>query len=626
MWDPRGADERLLRRMAAELAHRGPDEEGFFCEGPVGLGSKRLAIIDLETGTQPVASEDGRVVVVQNGEIYNYRELREQLERAGHRFRTRSDTEVLVHLYEEAGTDFLRELRGMFALALWDGRRRRLVLARDRLGIKPLLYGWVGGRLLFASELRALLRALPRAEPDTEALGRFLALMYAAGERCAVRGVRRLPPAHYAVLEGGAGPEGLSVGRYWEEPAPSTRAVSLSEAATMVREALLESVRLRLRADVPVGLFLSGGVDSSCVAAAVAALGADAAAFTADFNDPRYSERRFAAAVVARLGLRHEVLPVERAQLRLLPRVVSSFGEPFADSSALPTWLVAQAARRHVKVVLAGDGGDELFAGYDWTRWAARVAGLPRVVRSLARLGAALGTGEGPSLRARAGRALSDLAGGWRSAYLRRVTLFDAALARQVFVPALADAVREGLGLVQGLLVGDGTPLDLLTRCDRCLYLPGDDLAKVDAMTMAHGLEARVPLLDHLLVELAVSLPPEAKLRGATSKLALKKAFERELPGEVLRQRKQGFSVPIHAWFAGAPGEALARLVRDGPSSRWLLPGGVEKLLEAHRSGRRRLGHQLYALACFELWLRFLEEGAPGPEEMEERYGDLFGR
>ena len=616
LWDPKGANPRLLRRMAAELAHRGPDEEGYFCEGPAGLGSQRLAIIDLATGTQPIASEDGGVIVVQNGEIYNYVELRERLETAGHRFSTHSDTEVIAHLYEDREEDFTGELRGMFAIAVWDRRRGRLVLARDRLGIKPLLYGWRDGAFAFSSEMRSLLRALPAAAPDREALGRFFALMYAAGDRTAVAGVRRLPPACRAVLEDGR----LQISRYWEEPRPSARRVSLPEAAKEVREGVIESVRLRLRADVPVGLFLSGGVDSSCVAAAVASLRSDAVAFTADFDDPRYSERRYAEAVAAKLGLRHEVLSVGRAEVRLLPRLVAAFGEPFADSSAIPTWLVARAARRHVKVVLAGDGGDELFAGYDWTRWAGRVAALPGCARPLARLAGRLLPHDGAGVVSRAGRVLGDVAAGWRGAYLRTVTLFGPELAARVFTPAAAEAVREGRRVVEQALEGAGRPLDLLTRCDRRLYLPGDDLAKVDATTMAHGLEARVPLLDHPLVALAVCLPPAFKLRGSESKVVLKRAFAPDLPVEVLRQRKQGFSVPIHAWFAGRLGDALVRMTAEGRAREWLREGAVEELVQMHRSGRRRLGHQLYAILFFELWLRFLSDGAPGPEAMEERY------
>ena len=399
------------------------------------------------------------------------------------------------------------------------------------------------------------------------------------------------------------------------------REVGLAEASEDVRSGLIESVRLRLRADVPVGLFLSGGVDSSCVAAAAAELGADAVAFTADFDDPRYSERRYAEAVAARLNLRHEVLWVERAEARLIPRLVASFGEPFADSSAIPTWLISRAARKHVKVVLAGDGGDELFAGYDWTRRAAFVASMPGALRPLARAAAWAFPCRGAGVASRAGRALSDVASGWRAAYLRNVTLFGPDLWKTVFTAPAQEAVCEGRRVVERALLGEGEPLDILTRCDRKLYLPGDDLAKVDAMTMAHGLEARVPLLDHPMVELAVSLPPSMKLRGTTSKVVLKRAFAESLPGEVLRQRKQGFSVPIHSWFKGRLGDVLVQLAREGYSSYWIRPGAAGELVAAHRSGRRRLGHQLYALLFFELWLRFLEDGAPSPGAMEERYG-----
>jgi asparagine synthase (glutamine-hydrolysing) len=605
--------------MTAALRHRGPDDGGVELVGPCALGHRRLAVLDLDTGYQPVRNEDGSVVAVFNGELYNFRELRAELAARGHEVRGTGDTPLLPHLYEEHGPRFVERLEGMFALALWDDRRGRLVLARDRLGKKPLLWTRLAdGSLAFASELKALaeLPGLPR-RVDLRALDAYLALGYVPGAATALEGVRRLPPAHVLVVE----PHGERLKRYWE-PRLLTERLSDAEWIERVRAAVLEAVRRRLVADVPLGALLSGGIDSSVVVAAMAQLASEPVrTFAVGFGDPRYDEREHARAVAARWGTRHEELVVEPDVAELLPRLAWAYDEPFADSSALPTYLVCAHARRHVTVALTGDGGDETFGGYERYRahgLAARLGHVPSLPRAAARglrlLPAA--RREPRSTPYRAARFLELAAAPAGERYGRLMEIFPASLRASLWEP---DALAElGAPPASGELLGPqrGAGLTGLQRLDLETYLPGDLLVKADIASMACSLELRAPLLDHHVVELGLSLPDHLKARGGRGKLALRRAFAADLPPAILARGKRGFGVPVSHWFRGEL-RPLAEDVLLGERARGrglFRPGAVERLVAAHVRGEADHGARLWALVMLELWLeRYADRTAAPP-------------
>jgi asparagine synthase (glutamine-hydrolysing) len=599
----------LVDDMRARIRHRGPDQGSTDAFGACLLGHQRLQVIDPELGYQPVANEDGGIVAVFNGELYNFAELRDDLAARGHEVRGRGDTPVIPHLYEEYGPRFVEHLDGMFAIALWDAPRRRLVLARDRLGKKPLVWTQLAdGMFAFASELKAL-HGLPglRREPDLAALDAYLALQYVPGTRTGVLGVHRLEPGALLVLEGAGGPV---VERYWEPKAAPEAGTSDDEWLERVREEVTAAVRKRLVADVPLGALLSGGIDSAIVVALMAQAASEPVrTFTVGFGDERYDERQYARTVAERWSTRHEEIVLEPDAAATLPRLAAAFDEPLGDEAALPLFLISEAARKEVTVALVGDGGDESFAGYE--RYAAVGLG-DRVPTAVAAAGARLvrtlpgARSERRSTLHRAARFLDAAATTRAERYggLMQVFSLDERAA------LWTDAAREEIGPLAstGFLLGpapaDGvTGLQLL---DLASYLPGDLLPKSDIASMAHSLELRSPLLDHRVVELGLSLPQSLKQRGRQGKIALRRAFNDDLPPLVAARGKTGFGLPLARWFR----EDLRPLARElllderARSRGWFEPRAVERLLDEHAAGRADNGHRLWTLTMLELWQR----------------------
>jgi asparagine synthase (glutamine-hydrolysing) len=607
------ADPDRAAAMSATLVHRGPDSSGELADGPVALAARRLSIIDLETGDQPISNEDGTVHVVQNGEIYNYRELRHGLERAGHRFRTTGDTEVILHLYEEHGDAFAERLRGMFAVAIWDARRRRLVLARDRFGIKPLYYRATGEGLEFASELRAL----PRGEVDLDAVEAFLAFNSIPAPLTIFRDVRKLPPGHLLVWEeGGAGAVGLQrFARPAPVPAVEERTDDEAELVEELRARIRDSVRAHLVSDVPVGVLLSGGIDSSLLAALAAEEGSEPLrTFSIGFEERSFDELSDARLVADRYGTRHRELVLRPDAARLLPVLAEAFDEPFADSSALPTYLVSQLAAEDVKVALSGEGGDELFGGYYTYAadlLAARTGALARLTRPVVeRL---------PSSNAKASfdyRAKRFV----RAAHLPPLErhhgwkeIFSAeARAELTGRPSSFDPVD--LLRARYEETAGATELARLQDVDLGVYLADDLLVKTDRASMAHSLEARVPYLDTVVANLALALPTRHKVRGLRKKVLLRRAAEPLLPRRIVYGKKRGFSIPAAAWLRGDlepfARETLApeRVGRQG----YFRPEAVARVLDGHVSGREDLSRQLWGLLAFTLWHEAHVERTPG--------------
>jgi len=612
----------LVERMCAGQEHRGPDARGVYADDGVGLGIQRLRVIDLETGDQPIFNEDGTVAVVLNGEIYNFRELRERLVASGHVFRTESDTEAIVHLYEELGRDCVRELHGMFGLAIWDSRRRELVLARDRLGKKPLLYAVADGRISFASEFGALLQdgEISR-ELDIQALDAYFAYRYVPAPLTALRAVRKLPPAHTLVF----GPNGVEIERYWSLDYGKRFDGSGEEAIAEIRAGLRRAVRKRMISDVPLGAFLSGGVDSAAVVAAMAeASPQPIATFSIGFEG-ELNELPLARLVAERFGTEHHELMVEAKAIEVIPKIVRHYGEPFADATAIPTFYLAEMARKHVTVALNGDGGDEAFAGY--SRYAAQVAlervgKLPLPVRRL--LGAAAAavprSGTIDSTRSRIrrlGEAAKLDAPGRYLAYmtdlqgLRRDEIYSEDFAQAIGPSAVGDFVREPWARSTAT-----TLVDRMLDVDVSHYLPDDLLTKVDIATMACSLEGRSPLLDHELMELAASLPPDLKLRGGEKKVGLRQAMRGWVPDEILDAPKRGFQPPLAAWFRGDLREYARDVLLDGRATDrgYFRRERVEGLLDRHAGGIEDNSQGIWTLLMFELWQRDFVDGTPSTQ------------
>jgi len=606
----RGAiDPERLAAMSRTLVHRGPDSDGTFVDGGVGLAARRLSIIDLDTGDQPIANEDGSVVVVQNGEIYNYEELTHELRRAGHRFRTHGDTEVLVHAYEEWGTAFAGRLRGMFAIAIWDGRERRLILARDRYGIKPLYYRDDGESIEFASELRAL----PRGEIDLDALEGFLTFNCVPAPYSIFRETRKLPPGHVLTWNGTARLE-----RY-ARPAPSleTRTEEEAELVEELRARLRDSVRAHLVSDVPVGVLMSGGVDS-CTLAALAAeeTGDPVRTFSIGFEERSFNELDDARLVAERYGTQHRELVLRPDAALLLPALAEAFDEPFADSSALPTYLVSQLASQDVKVALSGEGGDELFGGY-YTYPASMLAErYGRLARLTAPFVERLPTStRKASLDYRAKRFVRaahlpplERHHGWKEIFSPDVRA-ELTVRRSTFDPV--DLLRERFAETEGAPL-----LARLQDIDVGTYLVDDLLVKTDRSSMAHSLEARVPFLDPIVSGFALALPTRLKVRGLSKKRLLRKAAAPLLPERIVNGRKRGFSIPAAAWLRGSE---LAPFARDTLAADVLRrqgffrPEPVARILGEHTSGVQDWSRQLWGLLSFTLWYeRHVEQTLPG--------------
>ena len=609
-------DAALLERMNDALLHRGPDSGGTHVDGAVGIAARRLSIIDLETGDQPLGNEDGSVTVVQNGEIYNFQELRDELRAKGHTFRTKGDTEVMAHLYEERGPAFAEDLRGMFAVAVWDAKRRRLVVARDRFGIKPMYYRHTGTSFSFASELKALLRQPDFSrEIDPGAVEAYLAYSFVPAPYSIFREARKLPPGSYLIWEADR-PSDVQIERY-ARPRPAAadevRRGSEEELAEELRERLRDSVRAHLIADVPVGVLLSGGVDSCTLAALASEVASPVRTFTIGFDERGFDERDLARVVARRYETDHHELLVRPDAVKLLPLLAATFDEPFADSSAIPTYLVSELARRHVKVALSGEGGDEFFGGYDY--YAAH--GLARLLAPGARLARPLverlptSTGKASSFDWRAKRfvrsaSLSTLERhhAWKSVFTPEERAGLVASDRAAAVPF--ELLQEHYDHTEGA----ADELARVMGVDLGLFMVDDMLVKTDRASMAHSLEARVPLLDPVVAELALALPSRMKVRGLSKKRLLRRAAEPLLPREVLEGEKRGFVPPIGNWLRdelqGMTREALsaANLRRQG----FFRPEAVSELMDAHAAGRADNSRKIWALLTFSLW--------------HDRYGD----
>ncbi len=616
---PRAELEGRLWRMIATLRHRGPDDEGVWTDGQAGLAHSRLSIIDLSpAGHQPMAGADGSVWITYNGEIYNFLDLRHELEALGYPFRSRSDTEVIVNGWHAWGPAAFSRLRGMFALALWDQRTRRLILARDRLGEKPLYWAWTRSGLLFGSEIKALLAwpGMPRT-PDLGAIDHYLTLQYVPAPYTAFAGVCKLPAAHYLVFApaaGGTAEEPRPV-RYWQLPAAraAARVPRPEELRHELAARVEEAVRLRLLSDVPLGAFLSGGVDSSAIVAMMArAGGGRVKTFSIGFAAKEYDETRYARMVAQRYGTDHEEHIVEPDAVAVLPRLVWHYGEPFADPSAVPTWHVAELARRRVTVVLTGDGGDECFLGYGRyraMRWLDRLDRLPGWGREgIARL---LSLAP-PRLQRR-----------FKTRRIQSALLAPRSRPTERYAPTIAffadDDKEAGYGeAMHGLVAGSvldrfephfAAASNLVTganRCDIGSYLPDDLMVKVDVAGMAHGLEARAPLLDHVLMEWATSLPDAVKMAGGVTKGLFKSAMEPYLPRQILYRAKRGFGCPIDRWFRSELKDlAYGTLLAQSARQRGLFqPAYTRRLLDEHCAERANHHNRLWALLMLELWFQ----------------------
>jgi asparagine synthase (glutamine-hydrolysing) len=594
------ADPDRLARMSAKLVHRGPDSDGRYVDGPVALAARRLAIIDLATGDQPIANEDETVHVVQNGELYNYRELRTELERAGHRFRTQGDTEVLVHLYEQEGTAFARRLRGMFAVALWDAKRRRLVLARDRFGIKPLYYRAHRGGLEFASELRSL----PRGEIDLDGLEAFLAFNSMPAPLTIFRDARKLQPGHVLTWEEGE----IRLERFARPapvPADELRDDDEAELLEELRARLRDSVRAHLVADVPVGVLLSGGIDSSALAALAAQETSEPVrTFSIGFEERSFDELADARLVAERYETQHRELVLRPDAALLLPALADAFDEPFADSSALPTYLVSQLAAEDVKVALSGEGGDELFGGYYTyvadllAARAGRLASLVRPVVERLPTSTARASFDYKAKRFARGAHLPPLERhhAWKEIFSpeARAQLTGR---RHEFDPV--DLYRERFAETEGAEL-----LARLQDVDLGIYLVDDLLVKTDRASMAHSLEARVPYLDPAVATFALALPRRHRVNGLRKKVLLRKAVAPLVPDRIVRGKKRGFSIPAAAWLRGE----LEPFARDTLSAETLHRQGffsaeaVRRLIDRHVAGEEDLSRQLWGLLAFTLW------------------------
>lgn len=615
----RPVDAALIRRMCDAIAHRGPDDAGIWCRGPVGLGHRRLSIVDLSAaGHQPMSNVEGTLWIVFNGEIYNFQELRDGLEREGHTFRSRTDTEVLLKLYERDGIECLQHLRGMFAFAIWDVRRQELVLARDRVGKKPLCYHLDEEGLTFGSEIKAVLEdpAVGR-EPDPVAIHHYLTYQSVPAPMCAFKGIHKLPPGHFLVCRDGK----VEIQRYWKLSylpkfeAGTDRARRDLEAELLER--FEECVGLRMVSDVPLGAFLSGGVDSSAVVAMMCRRASGPVrTFSIGFDDDSYDELAFARQVAGRFGTQHQEFTVRPSAVDVLPKLVWHYDEPFADASAIPTYVVSQLAREHVTVVLNGDGGDESFAGYDrytanqYARYLQPLApllGSAAVRRALALMPHG---STSSSLRWRLKRFVEQLArtpearnAAWMAQFDpdTKQRLYTAAFRRQV---GPGDAEESMYARYREAEADDF--LDATLYADVTGYLPDTLLTKVDIASMANGLEARSPFLDHTFMEFAARLPVSLKLRRGATKVILKRALRGIVPDAVLDRRKMGFNAPVDQWLRGELREMSHDLLLSARarSRGYFEPAFVTRMLQEHDTGRRNWHTQIWNLMMLESWHR----------------------
>jgi asparagine synthase (glutamine-hydrolysing) len=595
----------LVRRMCDVIRHRGPDDEGTWVDEGVALGMRRLSIIDLSTGHQPIHNEDRSVWIVFNGEIYNFRELRTELELAGHRFYTATDTEVIVHAYEQWGQGAIGRLRGMFGLAIWDARSRALLVARDRIGIKPMYYAQVNGRLYFGSELKSLLQApdLPR-DLDANALDHYLSFLYTPRDGSIFKSVRKLPPGHLLTWTDGR----IAVKQYWQLPVDETFRGSEEDAVQHLRGVLGDAVRSHLMSDVPLGAFLSGGIDSSLVVGLMSEFSSSRVkTFSIGFDEPAFDELEHARRVAVHFGTDHHEFVVKPDGVSILDKLVSHFDEPFADSSAIPTWYVSEMARRHVTVVLSGDGGDELFGGYERYLPHPRVVAFdrysPRALRRVAGIAAARlphGT-RGKNFLRHVGR--DD-----RGRYLDAIRFFGAdekPALLTVDVQRAIDTLDPETLLARRFERFSQLPWpSQMMRFDAETYLPEDVLTKVDRMSMAHSIESRVPLLDNEVIDFASTLPASLKIKNGRRKHVLKEVAATLLPRDILNRKKQGFGVPLGTWFRGNLRELFADTLLSPSSLQrgYFQPAFVRRIVDEHLAGTRDHTLRLWQLVVFEKW------------------------
>jgi len=611
-------DQELVRRMCGAIRHRGPDDEGFYFQGPVALGMRRLSIIDLQSGKQPIHNQDRTAWIVFNGEIYNYRELREKLEKLGHTFYTNSDTEAIVHAYDRYGSDCPKHLRGMFAFAIWDGRSRELFIARDRVGKKPLLYAQLEGEFVFGSEFTALLLhpGISR-DIEPEALHHYLSFMCVPAPLTAYRAIRKLEPGHSLRLSKGE----IRIERYWQPDFSQKLKITEEEAGAQAIEILRDSVRVRLMSEVPLGAFLSGGIDSSAVVALMSEESSGPVkTFSIGFEEQDFSELHHARRVAEHVGADHHEFIVRPDALEVLPTLIEHYGEPYADSSAIPTYYVARETRRHVTVALNGDGGDEGFAGYE--RYVAmslaeRYNKFPALLRSsvIDQAIKMLPTSETRRSRVRDAKRFFQAAALARvDRYMRWISVFDSDAKSELYSDGFRHETRftHSSALLEPWFAqanGAGV-VDAALLADTMTYLPNDLLVKVDIASMAVSLEARSPFLDHKVLEFAASLPEKLKLRRLTTKYLLKRVLRKLLPSENLERRKMGFGVPIGHWFRGKLEPFLREtILSDKALKRGLFkPEVVKRLVELHVRSERDYSHQLWTLLMRELWFqRFIE-------------------
>jgi asparagine synthase (glutamine-hydrolysing) len=604
----RRVDGAEVKAMNDTMTSRGPDAGGLHLDRYAGLGHRRLSIIDLEASKQPMSNEDGKVWIVFNGEIYNFAELRNDLLARGHRFRTSGDTEVIIHLYEEYGVDCVTRLRGMFAFAIWDARTDTLLLARDRVGVKPLYYTLNDQSFLFGSELKALVadeHFRATRQIDEQAVHSYLSFLSVPDPISIYRGVRKLPAGHILTLTKGQ----VTLRRYWNVSFEAEEGIRSEEWEARVLDALQESIRIRLISDVPLGAFLSGGIDSSAVVALMArVMDRPVKTFSIGFSDKAFNEASDARRVAQHLQTDHTELILAPSEARfIIPQLVEHFDEPYADASAIPTYYVSKLARDQVTVALSGDGGDELFGGYPWRQvrpWYQRqLSRLPQPIRSSIRQMSTVLPGTVPGTN-----------------YLRRIDIpyeryildamavFDEKDRRALYASDFADANRR-VDPYQHQLPNFGQPTgrtweERMMEYDLKTYLPNDVLTKVDRMSMRVSLEAREPLLDHKLIELAARIPPQLKIRNGVGKLILKKVMAPYLPAEVLQKRKQGFSVPLGAWLRTDLRGDILDTLRGGNQHGFFDRRATERLTDAFFRGDDSRNYQVWTLYAFELWYR----------------------
>lgn len=622
--DGRPVCAEVIDRMTDALQHRGPDGRGTyyhrFDDGSgIGLGHRRLAIVDLDGGRQPQCNEDETIWITFNGEIYNYRELRKDLELRGHRFRTDSDTETIVHLYEDYGIKCVEHLRGMFAFAIWDSNERTLFLARDRLGQKPVVYSKQGGGILFGSEIKSILQVPGvRREVDPDALNQYLTLGYVLHPRTMFRGIKKLPPAHFARFKNGQ----LTLKRYWEPKYNLESNRTTGELREELRYQLTEAVKLRLMGDVPIGAFLSGGIDSTTIVGLMQSLlPRPAQTFTMGFAESNFDESPFAREAATHLGTDHRELQVDPASANLLPTLTWHFDEPFADSSIIPTFGLAGATRSHVKVALTGDGGDELFAGYPRYQTIEKLGSfdrLPLVVRNMIanKSWQWLPGSEGQrSLLARLRFRMDIL----RQQPDRRYVNWVAYFKRSRRIEMLSNSfLRQVRGRPEDVLIwamqrSRRSPGERAMHCDLQTYLPGDLLTKIDITSMAHGLECRSPFMDHRVVELAMSIPFQNHRDRRVAKPMLTRTFSDMIPKRLQGRSKMGFTVPLDNWFRG-PLHSLAKdmLLKGRATERgYFRMEAVRRLLREHQTGAWNHGAKLWTLVCLEQWHRDYIDALP---------------